>query len=220
MEISTKNLKNAIKELNTVLPGSKVRSVGVKAEVMATSFGDAVEKASEEGIELPQSVIDYFNLIFGEDETPVENDKEQTSEEACEEILNSPDPEEEPEQEQEKELESEDTPEEKEKPELEKPQKTPESKPKKANKKEVSKKTEPKKEKTRKVSKVRAPKMEGVVAEACKLLKNNPNIPNAEILDELEIIFPDRTRKEMYSTVGHTTCIGRCMLVLFGLKVG
>lgn len=83
------------------------------------------------------------------------------------------------------------------------------------------KEEKPKEKRKRKSSKkIRAPKEGGVVMEACKLIKANPNITNSEILDELVITFPDRTRKEMYSTVGHSTCIGRSMLVLFGIKVG
>ncbi len=75
------------------------------------------------------------------------------------------------------------------------------------------------KPKAKAAPKIRVPKTNGVVAYACKCVKDNPGITSKQILDGLEIQFPDRPRKGMVSTVSHVTCIARQFLILFGIEV-
>ncbi len=85
-------------------------------------------------------------------------------------------------------------------------------------------KTKPKakvkvKAKVKAAPKIRVPKTNGVVAYACKRIKDNPGVTSKQILDGLETQFPDRPRKGMVSTVSHVTCIARQFLILFGIEV-
>jgi hypothetical protein len=66
----------------------------------------------------------------------------------------------------------------------------------------------------RHVRRPREPKMDGVVATTCRLIKDDPFITSPEILDILELKFPEKTRKGMYSTVGHCISIVRVFLKL------
>jgi len=79
MSFTTKELNEACKSLNTVLEKEeRIKYVGVKTSEVVKEFQKKVEKRSELGKNIPDDVVDFYNVHFAEDTEEEETAKEET----------------------------------------------------------------------------------------------------------------------------------------------
>jgi len=164
----------------------KIKTVAIKHEPLLKAFADFMETAAENNCTLPDNAVDYYNAQFADDIVTEDDDEAKWADEDPANFVESS---------------VEFTPPKEDSliPAIDDIEKFKAESRQKAQRQGNGCPTR----------KPRKPKMDGVVAVACKLIKDDPQITSPEILDILELKFPERSRKGMYSTVGHVISIVR-----------
>ncbi len=245
MELNIRDLRRVSRLVNKIIKENKTKYKmpelihynGAPLSTLLDTFANTVEVLYQiENIELPVQVIEFYNETFVGDESQQEciEDEIIFDEDEIEPILDMAfdslknkkikEPKPKPEKKPQTRKSHKPGPKKKRGPKpkpkskvedpnvVKKPRKKPGPKP--------GTKWKPNRKKRTKTYKTKPPRPNTITQAICKIIKENPQISRNEILDIIELEFPDKKRETLYYSISQCLGIARVFLELFGVKVG